>query len=161
MAIVPDQHDPDGKSSWALDVEIHASRQTIWRVLGRQEFWRRAWGKSLQIRLAQGELMLDETGEIMPVSVGVFAQLVPFDRFDMFWFLGREGAQLPEEVNSSNGIHLRLAITPEAPGVNRVSVVVLDRGKYPARGGWAAKSRKVWLRVLGLLREFSERTTTM
>jgi len=161
MPIIPDQRDPDGKTSWALNVDIHASRQTIWRVLARPEFWRRAWGKELKIRLAQGELMLDETREIMPVSVAVFAQIVPFDRFDLYWFLGRENAALPEEINAANGIHLRLVIEPEAPGVQRVSVRIIDRGKYPARGGWVARSRKVWLRVLGVMREYSERTTVM
>ena len=149
------------QTGWQLTAEVRASRETIWKQLKSEDFWRRAWGEPCRVVFQAGQLFVDDTKAVMPVSVAVFVGIVPFRQFDLLWYLHRSIARLPSTINEANGVHLRLSIEQKAPGVQMVTVSIIDRSGYPPRGRWFSASKKRWSAFLQALRETSERYTSM
>lgn len=146
--------------TWSLSEEFRCRRETIWQILEERATWTELWGPS-DVELRVGGRFVDHTEEIQPSSFGEFVQVIPFRRFDMYWYLSRSRTMtLPETLGPENSIRLSLVIEETAPSVQLVTVRAEWReDTYPPRGKWVGLAKGKWRHFLERLVLASKKMT--
>jgi hypothetical protein len=131
--------------TWSLSEEYRCRRETIWLILEARQLWSDLWGPC-DVDLRPGGRFLDHSEDILPSSFGEFVQVIPYRRFDLYWYLNRSRTMtLPDALGPENSIRLSLTIEETAPSVQMVTVrAEWKEETYPPRGKWVGLAKAKW-----------------
>jgi hypothetical protein len=153
--------EPEKQQEWELSVEARCRRETVWQALQIPGAWQLMWG-DCDVDMRLGGAFVDKTGEIMPNSRGEFVRVIPYRRFDLYWFMARAKTAVPEQFSRDNSVLLTFSVEELAPSVQQITVRARwAPDTYPPRGKWVGLARGKWEAFLKKLAATSKKMTAV